>query len=181
MPFLYGPRYRLESYENRDIPTDVIQSLPASPATVKEFIGRFEVMDRLWNWLVDDDDPRTFLFGKGGSGKSTIAFEFAKMVALNASYFKTKNDEHFDSVIFLSAKKRSFDTNTSQIVPFIGSDFETSEELFRQIILLSEWRNSDDVESMSLDTLRKDIKELMDTITPPNCNRRYRHPDNAGT
>ena len=106
MPFLYGPRHEAQSDQDRSDPTDFIGSLPPSPSTVKEFIGRSEVMDRLWHWLVHDDEPRTFLFGKGGSGKSTIAFEFARTVARNAPYFTIGNDHNIDAVLFLSAKMR---------------------------------------------------------------------------
>ena len=166
MPFLYGPRIERSSGDRHDDPPDLIRALPASPATVKEFVGRSPVMDRLWHWLVYDDEPRSFLFGKGGSGKSTIAFEFAKTVALSAPYFTSSNGESLDAVLFLSAKGRSFDTNSGQIVPFVGRDFETAEELFRQIIVLSEWLDFRDVEYMSLEGMRKEVQELMDTITP---------------
>ena len=165
MPFLYGPRNDLSVDENRDIPPSLIRALPASPATVKEFVGRSSVMERLWHWLVHDDEPRTFLYGKGGSGKSTIAFEFAKLVARSTPYFKVSNGEHLDAVIFLSAKKMALDTNTSEVVPFIGNDFDSAEELFCQILVLSEWQNSEDVELLSFNELKRELEELMDTIT----------------
>ena len=166
MSFLYGPRNEPSSGDQHEDPPDLIRALPASPATVKEFVGRSPVMDCLWDWLVYDDEPRSFLFGKGGSGKSTIAFEFAKTVALSAPYFKSSNGENLDAVLFLSAKGRSFDTNSAKIVPFLGRDFETAEELFQQIIVLSEWLDFEDVEFMSLEGMRKEVQELMDTITP---------------
>ena len=118
---------------------------------MKEFIGRSKVMDCLWNWLVHDEEPRTFLFGKGGSGKSAIAFEFAKTVALNAPHFTARNGRNIDVVLFLSAKTRALDhTHAGRIVPFVGSDFGTAEELFQQILVLSEWCAFEDVEKMSL-------------------------------
>ena len=166
MPFLYGPRHGVQSDQDLSDPPDLISALPSSPSTVKEFIGRSEVMDRLWYWLVHDDEPRTFLFGKGGSGKSTIAFEFARTVALNAPHFTAGNDHNIDAVLFLSAKKRALDTITGQIVPFVGSDFGTADELFQQILALSEWLTFEDVELMSLKGLRAELRQLMDTITP---------------
>lgn len=166
MPFLYGPRREAPSGQDQGDPPDIIRALPASPSTVKEFVGRSAVMDRLWYWLVHDSEPRTFLFGKGGSGKSAIAFEFARTAAISAEYFRTSNNHNLDAVLFLSAKKRALDTNTGEIVPFVGSDFETAGELFRQIIVLSEWFSFDDVETMSLQALRGELKQLMDTITP---------------
>ena len=165
MPFLYGPRHGTQSDQDRSDPPDLISALPPSPSTVKEFIGRAEAMDRLWHWLVHDDEPRTFLFGKGGSGKSAIAFEFARTVALNAPHFTTDIDHNIDAVLFLSAKTLALDTTTGQIVPFVGSDFGTSNELFQQILALSEWSTCEDVELMSLEELRTELKQLPDTIT----------------
>ena len=166
MPLLYGPRADAQPEDLADTSTDPIQALPASPATVKEFVGRTKVMDRLWQWLVYDDEPRTFLYGKGGSGKSTIAFEFAKMVSRAAPYIKTSNGKYVDAVIFLSAKKKALDPNAGRVVDFVGNDFETAEELFRQILSLSEWYTADDIDSLSLEQMKIELQELVDTITP---------------
>ena len=76
LPLLYMSRddYGLESDQQTRIPIE--RSMPPPTATMKEFIGRRDVMDRLWNWLIYDDDPRFYLYGRGGSGKSTIAYDF---------------------------------------------------------------------------------------------------------
>jgi hypothetical protein len=64
-----------------DSPTSALDgSLPPSPATIKRFIGRIKVMEDLFDWLQNSDEPRVYLYGKGGSGKSTIAFEFAQLL-----------------------------------------------------------------------------------------------------
>ena len=165
MPFLYGSRSDHPSVSDNGVSSDLIRGLPASPSTVKEFVGRTAVVDRLWQWLVHDEEPRTFLYGRGGSGKSTIAFEFARMVTRVASHFKAYNEKSIDAVLYLTAKKQALDTNTGEIVPFRGNDFESAEELFRQIVRLSEWRNWDDVETMSFDGLRREVQELLDTIS----------------
>lgn len=62
------------------LPPALDGSLPRSPATLKRFIGRIKVMDELFDWLQNSDEPRVYLYGKGGSGKSTIAFEFAQLL-----------------------------------------------------------------------------------------------------
>ena len=49
--------------------------LPPSPATIKRFVGRVATIDNVFHWLKLSDEPRTFLYGKGGSGKTTIAYE----------------------------------------------------------------------------------------------------------
>ena len=60
-------------------------SLPGNPATLKTFVGRYRVLSDLWHWLFYTRDSRRFLWGDGGSGKTTIAFEFASMVIENAA------------------------------------------------------------------------------------------------
>src|SRR5260221_3535113 len=56
--------------------------LPPSPATIKTFVGRMRTIDQVFLWLRSADEPRTFLYGKGGSGKTTIAYEVAKTIKL---------------------------------------------------------------------------------------------------
>lgn len=85
---------------------------------------------------------------------------------MSAPYFKASNGHHIDAVLFLSAKKTALDTASAEIVPFVGSDFETAEELFQQIIALSEWLSFDEVKNMSMEALEKELKQIMDIITP---------------
>jgi hypothetical protein len=76
---------------------DVQGSLPPSPTTLKRFVGRLEVMDKLFDWLHSSDEPRNFLFGKGGSGKTSIAYEFAKLLRNSGGelpVFGGETDEH---------------------------------------------------------------------------------------
>jgi len=88
LPMLYSSR---DDYgvEGEDGPIQVQSALPPSPATLKEFIGRRNSLDKLYTWLFSSDEPRTFLFGKGGSGKSTIAYEFARMISESAGGIPT--------------------------------------------------------------------------------------------
>lgn len=53
--------------------TGVEGSIPPSTAQIRRFIGRVEAMVELFDWLQNSDEPRTYLYGKGGSGKTTIA------------------------------------------------------------------------------------------------------------
>jgi hypothetical protein len=56
-------------------PIDVAQTqesglsggLPPSPANIKRFVGRLGTIDSIFTWLKLSDEPRTFLYGKGGS------------------------------------------------------------------------------------------------------------------
>ena len=77
IPFSFAERS--EAFDQMTDP-EIFGSLPAAPTTVKRFVGRTAVLDRLFQWLQTSDEPRTFLYGKGGSGKTTIAYEFARLV-----------------------------------------------------------------------------------------------------
>ena len=81
------PKLYIGSNGDSSGPT-VSVSLPPSPATVREFIGRMDCIDRLFRWLKQSDQPRHFLYGKGGSGKSTIAFEIVKALKSNPKNFR---------------------------------------------------------------------------------------------
>lgn len=69
LPLLYMSRdhYGIESERQASVPIE--RFIPPPTSTMKEFIGRRDVMDRLWKWLIYDDDPRFYLYGRGGSGK----------------------------------------------------------------------------------------------------------------
>lgn len=78
--------------------------LPPSPATIKRFVGRIETIDKIFHWLKLSDEPRTFLYGKGGSGKTTIAYEVAKAIRDEGGNARIFGNEKLDAVIFVSAK-----------------------------------------------------------------------------
>ncbi len=72
IPLLY-----CRAFEEEDQPQAVAGSLPPNPRTLKKFVGRLEAFDRLFQWFFSTNEPRLFLWGKGGSGKTSIAYEFA--------------------------------------------------------------------------------------------------------
>jgi Putative DNA-binding domain len=83
-------------------------SLPPSPRTIGKFIGRLRSMDYLFDWLYTSDEPLTYLYGKGGSGKTTIAHEFASVLKRFGANIRIYNNESIDLVLFLSAKEKTF-------------------------------------------------------------------------
>ena len=111
-------------------------ALPPSPATLKEFIGRRQALDNLYAWLFFSDEPRTFLFGRGGSGKSTIAYEFARMIAETGGNIPTKQGQPIDFVIYISAKTFAVDPMSRAMVGTHSYDFTNSRELYEGILSL---------------------------------------------
>jgi hypothetical protein len=162
LPLLYSSRDDF-GLSAEDGPVSIQSALPPSPATIKEFIGRRDALDRLYTWLFSADEPRTFLFGKGGSGKSTIAFEFAKMVGETGGSIPTKQGRPIDYVLFLSAKLSSLEPLTRRVIKNEAHDFSTAIELYQAVLLLVGWTNAEAIYEMSQDILVSELQKLFDT------------------
>jgi hypothetical protein len=162
LPMLYSSRddYGVGA---QDGPIHVESALPPSPATLKEFIGRRNSLDRLYTWLFSSDEPRTFLFGKGGSGKSTIAYEFSRMISESAGGIPTRLGRPVDYVLFLSAKLTALDPLSRRIVKNQAYDFSNSLEFFQAILTLVGWTEADKIASSSESEAVSELQKLFDT------------------
>jgi hypothetical protein len=135
--------------------------LPPSPATIKKFVGRVRTVDQVFRWLRLSDEPRTFLYGKGGSGKTTIAYEVAKTLRLAGGQFQIQSGDILDNVVFVSAKQRSMNVMTQSSSAFVGLDFSNERELYEAILTLGNW-SSKPMTDLSLDALKEEIRGLFD-------------------
>jgi len=162
LPMLYSAR---EDYGiNAESGSAAVQSaLPPSPATLKEFIGRRDSLDRLYTWLFSRDEPRTFLYGKGGSGKSTIAFEFARMISDTGGGIPTKQARPIDYVLFLSAKLTALDPMSRRIIKSQAHDFSTAMEFYQAILALVGWTDSETIYSSNETELISELQKLIET------------------
>lgn len=142
-------------------------SIPPSPATLKQrFVGRTEVLDNLFAWLEASDEPRSYLHGKGGSGKTTIAYEFAKLIKNYGQELRVYGNDPIDAVIFVSAKEKTLSVVNAQVVDIIAPDFQNEIDLLRLILFYGGWTyDRDYLDSASLPKLRGDIKEFFDLFT----------------
>jgi hypothetical protein len=168
--------YEVVSAEPRHVPTLYCRSLqhatdsgddlltgglPPSPANIKRFVGRMTTIDQIFKWLKLSDEPRTFLYGKGGSGKTTIAYEIAKVLKSDGSRIKLSARETLDNVSFITAKKQMLNVMSRTTAPFVGLDFTNERELYEAILPLSNW-TSEPLKDLTLDDLKVEIKELFD-------------------
>lgn len=112
-----------------------IGHLPPSPSTVKEFVGRMITMDRVFKWISKDDEPRAFLFGKGGSGKSTIAFEVFKHIRSSGGTIKISDENEIEKAIFVSAKQKFLDVEKQAQSKFLWNDFDDECTLYTSILI----------------------------------------------
>lgn len=138
-------------------------SLPASPSTLKRFVGRIEVLDELFDWLQNSDEPRIYVHGKGGSGKTTIAYEFAKLLKEHGQEIKVNGKHDIDAVIFLSAKEKFLSPASGMIEPIEAPDFSDEKTLLRQMLYYGGWTTDERaLDSMELSELREELKAFLD-------------------
>lgn len=133
--------------------------LPPSQSNVREFVGRMPTIDALFRWLYAQDEPRAFLYGKGGSGKSTIAQELFKQLRSNGGAFKLGGEQLIDQVIFLSAKRKYLDVEMQKVENFLGNDFSDEASLYRAILVLGGVAGND-VEEMPIEQLKPFIQQF---------------------
>lgn len=162
LPFLYSERFGPDPSEQAPFPVHI--SLPPSPATVKDFVNRGNIIELLWDWFVFGDQPRLYLHGPGGSGKSTLAYEFARMLADNGSSVRLKNGDRLDYVIYLSGKETEFNSKIGRQQKFELRDFDNSKEQFAQILYHSGFLNEEEAASVDDTKFDQMFSELFGTF-----------------
>jgi hypothetical protein len=143
-------------------PSELAGSLPPSPTTLKKFVGRSAVLDKLFGWLSASDEPRTFIYGKGGSGKTAIAYEFAKLLKEHGTSRRLFGGYPIDSVVFLSAKEKQLVTATATVEDIAEPDFASESDLYKQILTYGGWTTSGNVESMTISELKVELTSFLD-------------------
>lgn len=164
IPFLYGERSTAFS-EVDDIDVTVPSSLPPSPATIQEFVGRFASIERVITWLKTSRDPRLFLWGQGGSGKSTIAYECASLVAQAGSALVNRFGKKIDRVIYISGKATYLDPHSGKIKNISSRDFDNALDVFKAILVLSEWTAPEMIDEYSYDEALEELEQLFEIET----------------
>lgn len=141
-------------------------SLPPTPRTSGKFIGRMETMNYLFNWLFNSDEPQTYIYGKGGSGKTTVAHEFASLVKAYGAGIKIFGNDALDLVLFLTAKEISFAPNHANSTVSSVADFTDERSAYIKILNYSGlYSEVDQLESKSLDELRRLLTEFFDDFS----------------
>lgn len=160
IPILFC-RYQVR---NAEIDSDLLEaSIPPSPATLRQFVSRFEIIDNIFDWIHDQRQPRCFLYGRGGSGKTTIAYEVARYVSeYNCELIK---GNCFDCVIFISAKSIELNVFDLEQVEFSGTDFSNAKELFQAILITSGWYIDEDVDGKQEDELLDILEEMFNAVS----------------
>lgn len=152
--------------DGRHLDSSLDGSIPPSSSQIRKFVGRAEVMSNLFSWLQLSDEPRNYLFGKGGSGKTTIAREFSKLIKNFGQGIKIESEDSVDIVLFLSAKERELVSADATVSTIDTPDFFDEPSMLRKIIEES-GGNSDlgDTADLDLSSLRSLTKEYFDTFS----------------
>ncbi|MEI5666909.1 RNA-binding domain-containing protein [Bosea sp. CCNWLW174] len=135
LPIIYSDRSSLPADVGMNFP--IHRSFPPSPATVKEFVNRPDLLKALWSWFVLGDQPRIYLHGPGGSGKSTLAFEFARLLVEHGASVRSKNGDRLDYAIYISGKETELNIQTGKQQAFQLRQFSNASEQFSQILFHS--------------------------------------------
>lgn len=123
---VYG--IRSNPYQMLPLPSAVAleSNLPDRSLIYREFVGRAEELEQLWRWFSDDFSRVRVLAGEGGLGKTSIAYEFASDVGRTAPL-------SFESVVWLTAKKRQFRALQNSFDELGLEVFESTNEMLRQM------------------------------------------------
>lgn len=141
-------------------------SIPPTPRKLSKFVGRMQAMDNLFDWLINSDEPQIYLYGKGGSGKTTIAHEFASTIKRHGAELCLNGTDSLDLVIFLSAKERSFSTESISATIEHEADFSDERSLFAQLLRFSGlYSAQDELDKKDINQLRTMIKEFFDEFS----------------
>lgn len=92
--------------------------LPPVTEIVSDFVGRMTELRKLSTWLTDEDNHYLMIWGYGGSGKSALAYQFARAVRDGAP-------PDLEAVVWLSAKKREYVEGKTQDRPADFHDLES--------------------------------------------------------
>lgn len=161
LAFLYSDR--IGSLLGSNISDNAVPaSLPPSPATIQEFVGRFRAIERIFDWITESRDPRLFLWGQGGSGKSTIAYEAASLIAESGRVLKNRSGNSIERVLYISGKATYLDPYSGKIKEVSKSDFKSALDIFKAILHLADWASLDEIESYNNDESIKAIEDLLD-------------------
>lgn len=156
--FLFGPREFVETEQ----PNRLYHQLPGRPNTIAKFVGRVSLVSTLVNWITQEDEPRKFLWGDGGSGKSTVAYEFAKIFVDYGSTIKTVDQTYFERVIFISAKEKQLRTADAKISDVANTDFSDVNGLLFAIAEASNYAADLDLDLLDKEKLVAIVREIFD-------------------
>lgn len=159
LPLLYSDRAGISTIRSASS-NAIHRSLPPSPSTIEDFVGRRSIMQRMWEWLTFGAQPRIYMHGTGGSGKSTLAYEFARSVVESENAIRLSDGGALDYVLYISGKETGFNPIGQNEEAFALRDFVTAREQFTQILFHSGFATPSEILSITDDEIDSRLEEL---------------------
>lgn len=97
-------------------------NLPDRNFICPSFVGRVEIIQKLWAWLSDEFQYAKVLAGEGGKGKTSIAYEFCQLIASTGAPL-------FDQIIWLTAKTQQFKAGVNDFISTPETHYNDLESL----------------------------------------------------
>ncbi len=129
--------------------SDFYDNLPDRQLICSRFIGRDNVLSKLWEWLSDEYEHVKILAGDGGKGKTSIAYEFCKSV-------KESPPSEFERILWLSAKEKQFSALEDDFITLQIPHFEDTASFMAELADSCALDNSEYPE-MSPKAIKKDL------------------------
>lgn len=163
MAFLFGERfcyYTARSTENLRIQNTALDhNLPDRNFICPKFIGRKNIIDRLWLWFADEFSYVRVLAGEGGLGKTSIAYEFALQLCAHPP-------TGIERLLWVTAKKRQFSGPGDDYIPVPETHFASYTTLLQRLCIESAVSNSeiDGADDVLLKRFLKEALLILPTI-----------------
>lgn len=156
--FLYKEREILldsrEPVKRNRVQNSLQHNLPSRAVICPQFVGRDEILSRLWDWIGDEFQYARVLAGDGGKGKTSIAYEFATQVAKTAP-------RDVEQVIWLTAKQKQFKALDNDWVELPETHYSDLESLLREVASRVALIDSE-IDGLSASALKGKVKEALD-------------------
>lgn len=101
-------------------------NLPPKDPGLVEFVGRANYLLDLWAWLVDRHSPVKVLTALGGTGKTSIAYEFSRQIISTPPAWMSK-------LVWLTAKSQTFSAILGEYVRVTRTDFDTPDSFLKAL------------------------------------------------
>ena len=98
-------------------------NLPTKDPHLIRFVGRAGYLLQLWGWLTERHTPVKVLTALGGTGKTSIVYEFCRQILSGPPSWLSK-------VVWLTAKKQAYSAVLGQWVGVTRTDFDTVNGFF---------------------------------------------------
>lgn len=152
----FNPSFGLDVEAGGGEETDerrITHDLPDKNLICSKFVGRQDLLSKLWEWLSDDLEYTKILSGDGGKGKTSIAYEFCRS-------FIQSPPSGFERVVWFSAKEKQFSGFYNNFFELQESDFNSSHS-FLSLLAENCALDSDEYKDVSSKQIKRELRDAL--------------------